>query len=136
MRRERGDDVVEGTGPKQVDLPAAMLLGRRADELDANGQVPGRGGHQERAGVGHRDQVVPAAVADPGKRVVFGQQRDRLPRRTGVGAERRRQSPVCALDGVTVRLDECADPLGRAVLRVRELGIGVDRSGQPDELVP
>ena len=36
MRRERRDRAIEHPGAEEIDLPAAALFGRRADELDAD----------------------------------------------------------------------------------------------------
>ena len=62
----------------ELDLPAAALLGGRADDLDAALRELGahRGERRARAGAGGGDDVVAARVPDAGQRVVLAQDRD------------------------------------------------------------
>ena len=77
MRRERERDAVEDAGAEQIDLPPAVLLRRRSDELDRHPEILLRGDMQERADVRHGDEVVTAAMTDTGERVVLREKRDR-----------------------------------------------------------
>src|SRR5947209_6299193 len=88
MRRERERDAVEHAGAEQIDLPPAVLLRRRSDELDRHTEIRLRGDVQERADVRHGDEVVTAAVTDAGERVVLCEERDRGAGRSDACAER------------------------------------------------
>ena len=77
MRRERERDLVEHARTEEIDLSAAVLLRRRADELERHAEIVFRGRVQEGADVRHGDEVVTAAVTDACQCVVFRDQRDR-----------------------------------------------------------
>jgi hypothetical protein len=59
-------DVLEHAALDQLDLAAAALFGRRADDVDAplRQLVAHRGQPRARPGAGRRDRVVAAGVAD------------------------------------------------------------------------
>ena len=84
MGRERVADVREDARIEQIDLSATVLLGRRPDDLERRRQWSRSGrSKQEGADVRHRDEVVTAAVADAGERVLRHAAPDGLPRRRG-----------------------------------------------------
>ena len=70
--------LVEAAPLEHQDLPAAALLGRRAEDTDRDGEVVRELG-QGKAGAdgARRDDVVPARMADLGKGVVLRTDRDR-----------------------------------------------------------
>src|SRR5712692_6189524 len=136
MREERGDGLPEDALVEEVDFPPAALFRRRTDELDPDLEILRvRGGGEERADDRHRDQVVTAAVPNVGQRVVLGEQGNGRTRRADARAERGREAAEIALDLVTVLLEEGGDAADGAVLRVGELGIGVDLARKPDQVL-
>src|SRR5712691_8673451 len=132
MRREHRDRAIEHPGAEEIDLPAAALLGRRADELDVDLEPRGLGDDdEERADVADRDQVVTAAVTDLGQRVVLGQERDgRAPRVSArwsgldMRPERRLEPAHAPLDVVAATLQKRRDAVDGATLLIRQLRIG------------
>src|SRR5690349_20064144 len=103
MRRQRIAHIRERAGVHEVDLAAAVLLRRRADELDRDLERTRIGrGEQEGADVRHRDEVVATAMPDALERVVFGQKRDARSGRTDARAERGRKATDTYLDLVAV----------------------------------
>ena len=128
MRGQDGDRIGEHAGIDEVQLAAAGLLGRGANELDANVEIlrPLGGRQQERADGAHRDEVVATAVADLRQGVVFGEDRDRVSGRADPRAERSLNAAATALDRVAVLLQERDDARDGTVLAIRELGLGVD----------
>ncbi len=136
MRGQRGHGALEDPGVDEIDLAAAALLGRGADELDPDPEpVRLAGGHQERADIGHRDQVVTAGVTDVGKRVVFREERDRWAFRPDMGAEGGRDAAQVPLDAEAVPLEKAANAIDGATLLVGGLGIGVDLARQRQEVL-
>src|SRR5581483_12238321 len=92
---------------EQVDLPATVLLGRRADDLDGDLEALRFGrGEQEGADVRHGDEVVAAAVTDTGERVVLGEERHALPRGADARSEGGRQTADAHLHRVPVRAQQ------------------------------
>src|SRR5512132_1980983 len=136
MGRERVADVREDARIEQIDLSATVLLGRRPDDLERRHQWSRSGrSKQEGADVRHRDEVVTAAVADAGERVVLREQRDALARRADARSERRRETADAALDAMAVPLEQRNDPRRGPLLFVRQLGIGMDLRGEREELL-
>ena len=110
------------------------------EEHDLAGQLVRDRGERDRgadAGRGHR--VVAAAVAEPGKRVVLGEDPDPRsrpaptapPRRPDRGLEPARR----VLDLEPVAAEDVRDPAGRLAFLERRLGVGVDGVREPDDLV-
>ncbi len=137
MRRERERDLVEYAGVEQIDLAAAVLLRRSADELyrDLEAFRFGRS-EQESTDVRHRDEVVAAAVADATKCVVLREQRHARAIWPDARAKGGGQPSDTHLDGVTALHQQCADALGRPLLVVRQLRIGVDLAGEREKIPP
>src|SRR6266542_5602502 len=136
MRREARDDVVEDAGREEIDLAAAILFRRCPDELEADLQTARiRSGGEERADVRRSDEVVTAAVPDPGERVVLGEQRDGGPGRTDARAEGSLEPAEAGFNRVAVTFEQGDDAGGGATLLIRQLGIGVDLPRQAHEIV-
>ncbi len=129
---------LEGAAVEHDDLAAAALLGRGAQDCDSAGRVGPLLGDGDRGGAGGgADQVVAAAVAEPGERVVLGEQRDRRPVAAAVlPAERGRQRRDAALDREPVTGEEAAEPAARLLLLEADLRVRVDVGGDPLQLGP
>ena len=122
-------------------LAAAPFLGRRAEEDDLAGELVGEGGQRDRRpdpGCGHG--VVAAAVAEPGQRVVFGEDPDPRTITAATTAEgpahRRRKTSRRVLHGEAVPGQDLCDPGRRVMLLEGRLWVGVDPVGETDDLVP
>jgi hypothetical protein len=130
---------LEHAGLDQLDLAAAALLRRRADDLDPPRGQPGAHGGQRRAGAGSRggDDVVAARVPDAGQRVVLAEDRHGRPRAVGADPrpERGRDAADPALDGHPPGREELTEPLARLHFLVGQLGVSVDLPGQRPELL-
>src|SRR5205807_9061612 len=112
----------------QIYLHAAMLVGRRAEELDVH-FTPRRIRRRDQIGpdVADRYQIVTAAVSHLRERVVLGEQSDGWTgRRTHSRAKCRLQPADVPLDAVAGALEECDDRRLRVALLVRELGMSMD----------
>src|SRR5205807_1989627 len=135
MRGKGGEDPVEDAFPYEIDLSAAVLLGRGADQLDPHLEARGaRRGDEVGANVAYRYQVVATAMPDIGERVVLREERDRRAILwTHARAERRFQPSDAPLDGVARALQEGGDRGQRMALLVRELGMAVDVTREQDE---
>src|SRR5262249_54228727 len=92
---------------------------------------------RSRAGPGRGDDVVPAGVADPGQRVVFGHDGDAWPRpgAGNGGAKCRRQPAHAALDTEAALGEKFGEPAVRLLLFEAQLGLGVDLQRQTFEVV-
>ncbi len=138
MEHHRRVDFLEDAGVDQPDLAAATLLGRRADDEHATAQAIERLGQRNPGpGGGGRDQVVAAAVAEPTKRVVFGEEGNR---RAGSIPARGDEGGGCVsdadLDPKTVLLEQLGQPGDGLPLFVGDLGIGMDIAANPFQLRP
>src|SRR5690606_669457 len=75
VEHDHGIDVVEHTGAGELLLAAAALLGGGADQRQPAAEaLVHPGGGEEPTDGGGADDVVAARVADPGQRVVLGEQ--------------------------------------------------------------
>ena len=121
-------------------LAAPPLLGRRAEEDDLAGQLVGERREGDRGPDprgGHR--VVAAAVAEPGQRVVLGEDPDPRPvagpdRGAWRGSRSRRLPAGCSTANPWRRQDS-RRPRPRRGLLEGGLGVGVDPMRQVDDLV-
>ena len=75
------------------------------------------------------------AVPHIRKGVVFGEESDGRTRRPDPRAKGGRKTAEVPLDLVAVLLEQCGDAAHRALLLVGELGVGVDLTGELDEVV-
>ena len=150
-----GVDAVEHAAHGQDLLGGRVLLGGRGLQDDAAGKGSGAGagqggqGEEGAHGVGAHD-VVAAAVADAGKGVVLGEDRDGTGRLTGVSGrcvsgtgpdgpgDLGAQGGVHAVDADlgldTVAAQERGDRGDGVVLLVAGLGVSVDVLGELDDL--
>ncbi len=125
---------LEDAGVDELDLAAAPLLGRGADELDRAGEGAALlGEREERAERAARDEVVTTRVADLGERVVLREDRDARATLADAGAERGRHAAGAALDLDAAALDGLGEPGGGAVLLEAQLGVGVDLRGDVEQ---
>jgi hypothetical protein len=134
---QRRVDPAEHPGVEEGDLAPAAFFGGGADHLDS--PTPGataRGG-QEGGGPGRRgrDQVVTAAVADDGQRVVLGQECHRGAVPVGQGRpERGGDATDLALHHVAVGLEVLAEPGGGLHLQEAHLGMAMDAARERVQL--
>ncbi|CKR20428.1 Uncharacterised protein [Mycobacterium tuberculosis] len=128
-------NVIERPGLQHQRLTAAGLLGRGPQQSHGQAQVVRhlsqcqRGAHS-----GGRNNVVPAGVSDPGKRVVLGAHSDNQRSAAVVGAKRRVQPTGGRGDLETAFGDQRLSLGAAAMLGERQLGLGVDGMGQLDQL--
>jgi len=134
MHQHRGVGAGKDPGLDQRDFPAPLLLGRAADQQHLararrKDRLHGQGGAQGR----RPDDVVPAGVAQPGQRVVLGQERDPGLARPGVPREGRGQPGHAAGHHEVVPLQDGGEPLGRLELLVRQLRVRVQEPARVEE---
>ena len=105
VEHHRRGDALEDAGLDQLDLAAAALFRRRAEEHDLAASRSATGAAPRNAPTrARRDEVVPARVTDLGERVVLGEDRDaRAARLSRLRAERRRHAGDAVLDREPVR---------------------------------
>ena len=137
VRHHRGVSALEGAAFQQAYLPAGAqhLLGGRAHHRDGQTCVVShRSCADARAGGARRDDVVPAGVADAGKRVVFRADDD--VQRAGAlrRAERRRQAADAGFDGEASGVQRLLQPAGRLLLLVAQFRVRVDAAAQPGQV--
>ena len=129
MDHHRQVDVVEGAPADHELLAATPLFGGCAEDCDTTAERLGDlGDGQPGTKTGGADDVVPAGVADTGKRVVLAQHGDRW---AVVGAhpalEGGRHVVRPPFDGQTLVFEHAGEGVVGVVLFEVQFGIGVDR---------
>ena len=127
MRHDRGVEAVERALADHRNLAAVDLFGGRADDVHAALQIIDHGADAgARARRRRGDDVVAAAVADAGERIVLGKDGDRRCAVTGDGAKRRRQVGDARRDIEALVAQEARQPFAGLELLERKLRVGVD----------
>ena len=129
---------VEDPGVGHDHLAADRLFRRRAEDrhLSLAAEVGQRRGEPDAgADAGDGDQVVAAAVADAGQRVVLGEIGDLWLTRTDGRLERGREVSHAARQREAVLLQEVGAGGAALDFLQRDLGVGVDEPGEFDQAV-
>ena len=134
------DDVarLENAAGDQADLAAALLLGRRADDLDGPGDLRAEDRLENDRGVGARgpDDVVAAGVTQSGQGVHLGGEGDPRPAggARGEGPEGRGHRRIDVRDRKALGFEDRSQEVRCPVLREGQLGIGVDPPAEIEDL--
>jgi thiamine biosynthesis lipoprotein len=137
VEHHRRIDAVEGPGPDHFDLASPSLLGRRSKKHHLPPVRVGNGrGRDERAHGAGSDEIVPAGVPHPRKRVVFRKNGDAWPPAASrASAQGGRHACNAALDFMPALFEKLADPAARLVLFEAQLGVVVDATGEGHQIV-
>lgn len=129
MAHQGGVDVAEGAGVDELDLAAATLLCRRAQETHTPGPaglLEGTDGAEERCDRGCGDQVVAAPVTDLGERIVLAAEGDDAAAGSVLGGEGGLEAVRMGGDGDPERAEQGDDVVVGLVLGETELRVVVD----------
>src|SRR5205814_1770989 len=131
-------DIVEPARANERHLAAAALLRGCADGGEPARELVHHRAHADGCGdADHRDEVVPAGMADLGERVVLLEDRDRWSGRSAlrVAAIGGLDVLVSALNGEARAFEKLGDPEGGFPLLVCELRLGVNGARQREERI-
>ena len=129
-----GVDALECAALHEVDLAIAALLRGATDESHAAADAIERvTDGEEGSDRGRSHQVVPAAMSDPGQRVVLAEDRDQRTTGAGLGEESRLEARGPALDRDLLRLQVIRERGRRKAFLERELRPRVDLEREPVE---